>query len=619
MKPILYSPTETSFKTNGIGILSDAISCDITQELNGRYELTAKYPVDGLHFSSIQQRSIIVAKVDPVSEIQPFRVYRITKPSSGIVTIMARHIVYDLAGHPVSPFAAQSAVTALSGLKSNAVTDHPFTFTTDKTNSGDFSVAVPSATWSLLGSAKGAILDAFGGEYEFDRYAVNLWNQRGMDRGVSIRYGKNLTSLEQDENCANCYTGVMPYWVDRSTKAVTMLTGKVVAGEGNFDHTKILPIDLTAEFETAPTEDALAAAARSYMIKNKICEPVVSLKVEFIQLEQTAEYKGMALLERVLLGDMVAVEFEQIGVSSKARAVAIDYNAILERYNSVTLGSVKANIADNIVRQNKEISSRPNKSEMQLAIESLTSSILGASGGSVRFLDTNGDKIPDTLYIADNPDPAQARKVWRFNYEGWGASTNGYNGPFVMGATFNDGIVADFITVGTLYGLLFKAGMIESLDGTIKIDLSGGQQAKFNAGIEANDLSLKPQGATNYTFRAISYENKYQEEKIPATKMYMEGFDGNKIFSVDHNFLVDEDGTNYRIGQTYVGCYFGTKGKAEIVSGESSSELVLLSNTGSFFNLSTAGDDVVWLNIPSGHHRLSWKDNGDGTFTLIGQ
>jgi phage-related protein len=104
----------------------------------------------------------------------------------------------------------------------------------------------------------------------------------------------------------------------------------------------------------------------------------------------------------------------------------------------------------------------------------LTKTILGAKGGSVRLLDEDGDGEPDTLYIADNPNPTQAVKVWRFNYEGWGASQNGYGGPFEMGATFDDGIVADFITAGTLYGLLVKAGMIQSEDGSLNIDLDNG-------------------------------------------------------------------------------------------------------------------------------------------------
>jgi hypothetical protein len=104
----------------------------------------------------------------------------------------------------------------------------------------------------------------------------------------------------------------------------------------------------------------------------------------------------------------------------------------------------------------------------------LTAAILGANGGSVRLLDTNGDGEPDTLYIADDPDPASAINVWRFNYMGWAASQNGYNGPFVLGADFTDG--------GTLYANNLKVTNINGeniLDKTI-----GNEPIKDNAVVE---------------------------------------------------------------------------------------------------------------------------------------
>ncbi len=39
MKPVLYEATETEFISNGMGRLSDAISCKVTEERNGQYEL----------------------------------------------------------------------------------------------------------------------------------------------------------------------------------------------------------------------------------------------------------------------------------------------------------------------------------------------------------------------------------------------------------------------------------------------------------------------------------------------------------------------------------------------------------------------------------------------------
>ena len=54
MIPILYSETEREFKTNGIGRLVDAISCTVTEERNGEYELEMEYPESGKLFKELK-------------------------------------------------------------------------------------------------------------------------------------------------------------------------------------------------------------------------------------------------------------------------------------------------------------------------------------------------------------------------------------------------------------------------------------------------------------------------------------------------------------------------------------------------------------------------------------
>lgn len=470
MKPRLYSSTETAFDTNGIGVLADAVSCIIETDLNGSYELTMKYPVNGQHFDGIIQRAIILAKPDPGTDPQPFRVYQITKPMRGTVTIYARHIAYDLLGVPAAPFTAASAADAMNQLKNNAATDCPFTFQTDKSTAANMTVSVPTAIWTLLGGSEGSVLDVYGGEYEFDRWTVNLWKRRGADRGVSIRYGKNLTTLEQDENCANCYTGVYPYWTNTDGDLVT-LSEKILYADGTFDYTKILPLDLSEEWKDTPTEAQLRTRAAAYMTANDIGVPTISWKIEFVQLEQTEEYKDLGRLEQVLLGDSVSVLFSDLGVNATARVVEIVYDCILERYNSVTLGSVKSNLAQTVADQAKEIEKKPSMTVMEQVSTALGKAMLGAKGGYVRVLDTDDDGMPDELYIADCYDPDKAQKVWRFNYEGWAASANGYSGPFVAGATLENGLLAAAVTAAQLV-----AGYIKSADEgkTFFLDLDNG-------------------------------------------------------------------------------------------------------------------------------------------------
>lgn len=141
MTPILYPSTEEDFKNNGIGILSDAVKCIVTEERNGAFELEITYPIDGIHYDEIKTRRLVMAKPNPIDDPQPFRIYRITRPLSGLVTIYAEHISYDLSGIPVSPFSASSATEAISKLSTMAAVESPFVFWTDKSNTGTMTVS----------------------------------------------------------------------------------------------------------------------------------------------------------------------------------------------------------------------------------------------------------------------------------------------------------------------------------------------------------------------------------------------------------------------------------------------------------------------------------------------
>lgn len=482
---LLYDVTEQSFDNNGLGPLSDATSCTVTEERNGAYELKMVYPSSGPLFSELTDDRIIFCKPNPYDDPEPFRIYRRTDPRNGLATIYANHISYDLSNIPLSPFTATSALDAMSKMQENQAIESPFTFWTDKTTSAEMAVSVPCSARSQLGGKTGSILDVYGGEYQFSRFLVRLYNERGANRGVSIRYGKNLTDIEQDRNIADAYTGVYPYWADGDGNLIE-LPEKVIYASGTFPMQKVRPLDLSQDFEEEPSVDELRAAAQSYMQSNNIGVPTVSITVDFIALDQTEEYKDMPLLESVRLCDTVNVEFPKLGISAKAKCIKTEYDALKDRYSSIQLGEAKSSISDTVSDQQKEIQEKPNTTMMQQAISQLTAAILGAQGGSVRLLDTNGDGEPDTLYIADNPDPAQAVKVWRFNYEGWGASENGYNGPFRLGASFDSGIIADFITAGTLNANLVHiinliVDHLQSTDGTYTLDSSSAKM-KFTAG-----------------------------------------------------------------------------------------------------------------------------------------
>ena len=468
MNPILFDASELTFGSNGLGVLSDAISCTVTEERNGAFELTLEYPISGIHYEEIFNRRIIYCKPNPYASPQPFRIYRMTKPLSGRATVYAEHISYDLSGIPVSPFTAGSASAAMLQIENSAAVDSNFTFWTDKETAATMTVEVPSSTRSILGGNAGSVLDVYGGEYEWDRWTVRLWSARGADNGVIIRYGKNLTDLEQDENISNVATGVYPYWKDGDGNLVE-LPEKIVNAPGTYNFTRIIPLDLSSDFEEQPTVEQLRERAEKYVDDNDIGIPTVSISVAFQPLDQTEEYKDLALLERVGLCDTVTVQYETLGVSAKAKCVKTEYDALLDRYTSIELGDARTNIADTIYDQGKEIQELPESSAFLNAVNNATNWITNGRGYMVAVKDENGNWME--MLSLDTPSIETAKHVWRWNNGGFGHSSDGYNGPYGTAITQDGAIVADFITTGEMNANRVRAGVLISQNETTRFDL----------------------------------------------------------------------------------------------------------------------------------------------------
>ena len=457
MIPILYDSTETKYTTNGLGRLPDALSCVVEEERNGLYELTMQYPVKGRHYKDIRNTRKILAIPSDGAEPQPFEIYKISKPMSGRVTVQARHVSYQLSYVPVAPFTAVNVSDALDGLKSHSAEANPFTFWTDKGTEANFTVSAPISLRKVLGGMGGSILDVYGGELEFDRYTVKLHAARGADNGVTLLYGKNITDIKQEESIESTYTGVFPYW-SSSDGELVMLPEKVLHSDNaaNFPYQRTIVLDLSSNWQEAPTEDQLRAAARSYMKANNIGVPSVNLTVSFVALWQTKEYKDVAPLERVHLCDTVHVYFPKLDVSASSKVVKTTWNVLKDRYDSIKLGTISASLAGTIAEQSTALEDSEKKNDarargLQKAIENATEKITGIySRSGVIQTHYNDDDEAYEQTIADNKDLSQAKKVWRWNLGGLGFSATGYNGQYRTAITQDGHIVADFIDTGTL-------------------------------------------------------------------------------------------------------------------------------------------------------------------------
>lgn len=498
MIPIIYEANTTSFLTNGLGRLSDAISCKVTEEVNGAFELEMTYPIGGIHFDEIAHSRIIYAEPRPHNVPQPFSIYRITKPMNGIVTIYAEHVSYRLSQCIVIPFSSGTLNSALADLKSHSVIDHPFTFSSDYNivlpSESPYEVADPASTRAIMGGQDNSIVSRFGGEWEWNGYNCILHQNRGTNRGVNIRYGKNLLDMTQEQNIQSVYTGIVPYWKGQNaageqdyvflddngtTKRAYLIKDGIPE---SYPYQRLKLVDLTNEFDGIPDDDELRDAGEAYLANaDDVGVPVVNLTISFISLTETEEYKDIALLEEVNLCDTVTVEFEKLGVSTTAKVVKVVYDVILERYSSLELGEAKSTLAQSVQKDIGTVTKKVDgelsalTTKIQGEIDRASDYIKGGLGGYVMVRE-NANGQPEELIIADNAVLSSAHNVIRINKNGIGFSNEGYNpSKFITAWTIDGGFTADFISTWSLNASVITAGILKSVNEKVYFDLEHDQ------------------------------------------------------------------------------------------------------------------------------------------------
>ena len=474
MIPILYEENTTDFSTNGIGRLSDCISCTVEEKESGVYECKFKYPMTGIHYADIQEKRIIYCTHDDAKVAQPLEIYSRSAAHKGVVTFFAHHVSYKLGNVIVDPFSANSALGALEGLKQHEINTSPFTYWTDKSSIGSFEIKVPTAVRAILGGVQGSILDAFGGgDYEWDGYTVKLWNDRGQDNNISIRYGVNMLSMVQETDDSSVFNAVAPFWFHESTgeddpEILVTVPGKIVRASSATSQTlRPITLDLSDQWQTPPTVQQLTDYAEAYMNQRMSWKLEENITVDFVALWQTEDYKDVAPLQRVRLYDYVHIVHDELGINKKLQVVATKYNVLTERYDSIELGVSKPSFAEVVsaVTENNILKEVPTKSFMEQAIAVTADTIRGSRGGyKLEITDADGHTM-ETLYM-DAPNVEDAVNILRIGMSGIAFSNHGYDPEYFVSAwDINGNFNANFITSGVLNANLIKAGIISDLAG----------------------------------------------------------------------------------------------------------------------------------------------------------
>lgn len=344
MIPILYDTNETAFISNGLGRLRDAISVIVTEERNGIYECDFEYPVNGAHYDEIQVGRIIGVTHDESEDIQPFDIVSFTRLIDGIVTFHCVHISYRQSYMTVTGSNINSLADAFTALNS-AQPSNPFSYTTDKTSTGYVAAfdGVPKSVRSVLGGVEGSILDAYGGEYEWDKFNVILHSARGQLRNFSIRYGVNMLAYEEDFDSSGTYSSCIPYWTDGTTTIVgdrQDSSGSTVTGRG-----ECVPLDVSDKFESQPTKAEVEAMGLSVMNASNPMIPKQNIHVEFVRLQDMG-YEWLDSLYECKLCDTITVVFPDYDATGQFKIVKTVWNVLEDRFDSMELGDLSVTLAE---------------------------------------------------------------------------------------------------------------------------------------------------------------------------------------------------------------------------------------------------------------------------------
>ena len=348
MIPILYDSNETLFTSNGLGRLRDCISCLCYEERNGIYEVDFEYPITGANFDKIQLGRIIGVTHDESDDIQPFDIVSYSRPIDGVVTFHCTHISYRQSKMVSYATDINSLADAFQAFDDTCYpSGNPFTYFTDKESTGYVAAfdGTPRSIRSLLGGVEGSILDAYGGEYEWDKFFVRLHSARGTQRNFSIRYGVNMTDFQDDTDYSEAYNTCVPFW--KSSDGTVVMGGEVSSGQGIIGNgDKCVPLDLTDKFEDQPSIADLESMAASIMASNRTYLPSQNIKVDFIRLQDEAGFDQFDSLLQCKLCDSIKVIFPHYDMSAYYKIVKTTWNVLLDRYESMELGNLSTTLAE---------------------------------------------------------------------------------------------------------------------------------------------------------------------------------------------------------------------------------------------------------------------------------
>lgn len=327
---------------------------------------------------------------------------------------------------------------------------------------------------ALNSNQDNSFINRWGGEILFDNYEIIVNSRVGEDRGVEIRYGKNIKKdgISEEVSTGNTVTRIYPKayngykmsgkgYVDSpllrkypTVKTITMTFSDVKMAEDAQEGDEEKGIII------CNSQDELDQALKmkcENQYSNGLDKPSVTISVDMVLTGNTEEYKQYRKLEEISLGDTVHCRNARLGIVTDARVIELKYNSILKRVESVVIGDYSYNYFNNV-------SSTVNR--VQSAIRSdgtvVAEQVYGAINTLNAFLhaqSTAAKRTDSVAYLIENLDQnSELYGAMEAGTQGLRLAKERKDGEWIWRtAVTAAGIIADLIVTGKIQDRLGKS------------------------------------------------------------------------------------------------------------------------------------------------------------------
>lgn len=327
----VFDSRETDFEHNGLRILCP-LSCEITEELNGTYELSLSHPVDEMsNWMFLLDKNIIKA------DGQLFRIYDIdtsmSNDGNAIITVKALHIWYDLRDNYLADVrpTLQNGQGAIDWILGKTYEPHNFIGVSDIAKLSTAYYMDVSPVMALLG-ADNAYITRWGGELYRNNFNFSINSRRGKDNAFNIRYGMDMTSIQVNINSLDQLTKLIA--TDNFGNKRT-----IIKSRGEMPHHKVKAMVFTYDVNDV---SVLQADAKAYI--DDYYDPLINYSVTFATLKNTELYKDFSNLQSCNLGDTGTIYNELLKINTVQKIIKKTVNVLTGEVISIELGKAKKSI-----------------------------------------------------------------------------------------------------------------------------------------------------------------------------------------------------------------------------------------------------------------------------------